>query len=252
MMPKGMYFFRLRRKLLAILTLVIAAILSTVLVFNFYAGRNGHQTSSTSGSVVECNPTEIPEFSGTDFCVLEGDVPGFSGDDFQTISGKHFSELDRLGRCGVAYAKLDRNMMPTDERKSIGSIKPSGWCQEKYEGYVDSKPPYLYNRCHLIAYALCGENSNERNLITGTRYFNVNGMLPFEKQVMEYLDTSDNHVLYRVTPLFNGSELVARGVEMEAYSVEDKGKGICFHVFIYNQQPGITIDYMTGASKIAG
>ena len=151
----------------------------------------------------------------------------------------------------MVYANTNRDMRPTEERGTIGMIKPSGWKQAKYEGYVDSKPPYLFNRCHLIAYALSGENANEQNLITGTRYFNVSSMLSFEEQVMRYLDDNDNHVLYRVTPYFKGSELVARGVEIEAYSVEDNGNGVCFHVFIYNYQPGIEIDYKTGDSQIA-
>ena len=137
---------------------------------------------------------------------------------------------------------LDRSMMPTEARGEIGQIKPSGWQQAKYEGYVDSNPPYLYNRCHLIAYALTGQNANELNLITGTRYFNVTAM--------KYLDNSDNHVLYRVTPYFKGNELVARGVEMEAYSVEDQGTGVCYHVFVYNYQPGIEIDYKNGESRV--
>jgi DNA-entry nuclease len=158
--------------------------------------------------------------------------------------------LDPLGRCGVAYANVSRELMPTEERGEIGNIKPSGWNQEKYEGVVDSVPPYLYNRCHLIAYCLTAENANEKNLITGTRYMNVNGMLPFEEKVAKYLDTYDNHVLYRVTPIFEGNNLVASGVLMEAYSVEDEGKGICFCVYCYNVQPGVKINYKTGESEL--
>ena len=139
--------------------------------------------------------------------------------------------------------------MPTEPRGSIGDVRPTGWVQEKYPGIVDSEPPYLYNRCHLIAYAMTGQNANDRNLITGTRYMNATTMLPYEEQVLRYLDNSDNHVLYRVSPLFKDSELVARGVEIEAYSVEDEGEGICFHVFVYNIQPGIEIDYLTGNSR---
>lgn len=140
-------------------------------------------------------------------------------------------------------------MMPVESRGAIGDIRPSGWVQEKYPGIVDSEPPYLYNRCHLIAYAMTGQNANKLNLITGTRYMNATTMLPYEEQVLQYLDNSENHVLYRVSPLFKDSELVARGVEIEAYSVEDNGNGICFHVFVYNIQPGIEIDYSTGKSK---
>ena len=140
--------------------------------------------------------------------------------------------------------------MPTESRGNISNIKPTGWQQKKYEGIVDSKPPYLYNRCHLIAYCLAAENSNEKNLITGTRYLNVEGMLPFEEEVAKYLDNNDTHVLYRVTPIFKGNNLVASGVLMEAYSVEDKGEGISFCVYCYNVQPGIDIDYKTGESYL--
>jgi DNA-entry nuclease len=201
-----------------------------------------------SYSVVDADPSVIPEYSGEDYIVLNQGNPNFNEWDLENITGEHYSELDSLGRCGSAYALLDRTMMPTEKRGKIGQIKPTGWVQKKYEGIVDSDPPYLYNRCHLIAYALTGQNANERNLITGTRYMNAETMLPWEEKVMRYLDDSPNHVLYRVTPYFQGDELVARGVEMEAYSVEDSGEGLCFHVFVYNVQPGIEIDYLTGES----
>ncbi len=210
---------------------------------------NPQNENAASASIVESEPELIPDYSGQLFIELNGNRPCFTEYDLSNISGENYSELDKLGRCGTAIALLDRTMMPTEERGSIGQIKPSGWVQEKYPGIVDSDPPYLYNRCHLIAYALTGQNANELNLITGTRYFNVEGMLPFEEQVMRYLDYSDDHVLYRVTPYFKDKELLARGVEMEAYSVEDNGSGICFHVFIYNVQPGIVLDYKTGESK---
>lgn len=203
-----------------------------------------------SNSVVDSDPSSIPEYFGEDYIVLNKGIPNFNAWDLENISGEKYSDLDGLGRCGVAYAMLDRSMMPTEERESIGQVKPSGWVQAKYEGIVNSEPPYLYNRCHLIAYALTGQNANEKNLITGTRYMNVTTMLPWEEQVMKYLDDSENHVLYRVTPYFQGEELVARGVELEAYSVEDNGESLCFHVFVYNVQPGIVIDYRTGESSI--
>ena len=203
-----------------------------------------------SRSYVESAPENIPEYSDKDYIVLNDNMPLFTENDLKEIEGEIYSELDELGRCGTAIAMLSQEMMPTEERGSIGQIKPSGWNQAKYEGYVDSDPPYLYNRCHLIAYALTGQNANEKNLITGTRYMNATTMLPFELQVMQYLDNSSNHVLYRVTPYFKGNELVARGVEIEAYSVEDGGEGICFHVFVYNVQPGIEINYMTGKSNV--
>ena len=203
-----------------------------------------------SQSVVESVPDDIPSFSGEDYIILNDGQPMFVKADFENIKGEHYSKLDLLGRCGKATAMLHRSMMPTEERGAIGQIKPSGWKQEKYPGYVESNPPYLYNRCHLIAFALTGQNANDRNLITGTRYMNATTMLPFEMEVMEYLDHSNNHVLYRVTPYFKNNELLARGVEIEAYSVEDNGEGICFHVFIYNHQPGIEINYATGDSWI--
>ncbi len=203
-----------------------------------------------SQSIVESMPEEIPEFAGEDFIILNNNQPSFNEADFENITGEYYSNLDWLGRCGTATAMLHQSMMPTEERGSIGQIKPSGWKQAKYAGYVASKPPYLYNRCHLIAYALTGQNANEKNLITGTRYMNATTMLPFEIQVMEYLENTNNHVLYRVTPYFKDNELLARGVEIEAYSVEDEGEGVCFHVFVYNHQPGIAIDYATGNSWI--
>ena len=158
-----------------------------------------------------------------------------------------YSPLDELGRCGVAQANIGLDLMPTEKRGSIGQVKPSGWQTVKYD-IVDGK--YLYNRCHLIGYQLSGENANRENLITGTRYMNVEGMLPFENMVADYVKETENHVLYRVTPVFEGSELVARGVQIEALSVEDNGDGICFNVFVFNVQPGIVIDYATGDSHL--
>ena len=212
-----------------------------------------HNFSSTdialSQSFVDSDPSTIPDYSGEDYVVLNNNIPNFNESDMVLSPCEEYSDLDSLGRCGTAFAVLARSMMPTEEREGIGQIKPSGWSQNKYEGIVDSTPPYLYNRCHLIAYALSGENANEKNLITGTRYFNATSMLPFEIMVMEYLDNSDNRVLYRVSPYFKDDELLARGVEIEAYSIEDQGEGICFHVFIYNHQPGIYIDYLTGENR---
>ena len=221
-------------------------------------GSNGHYDPAelpqveTDGSLslVCLDADSIPDNNGEDYIILNDGIPCFNEWDIENITGEHYSEQDKLGRCGVAYAMLDRTMMPTGEREDIGYIKPTGWVQNKYEGIVDSQPPYLYNRCHLIAYALTGQNANERNLITGTRYMNATTQLYWEKKVMRYLDDSDGHVLYRVTPYFKGNELLARGVEMEAYSVEDKGKSLCFHVFVYNIQPGIVLDYATGENWV--
>ena len=188
---------------------------------------------------------DIPEYSGDPFVVLNGNWPDFDVEDLTTEPFEYYSELDGLGRCGVAYANVCLEIMPTEPRGEIGQVRPSGWQTVKYD-CVDGK--YLYNRCHLIGYQLAGENANRQNLITGTRYMNVTGMLPFENMVDGYVEETENHVLYRVTPIFEGTELVARGVQMEAFSVEDGGEGICFHVFVYNVQPGITIDYATGDS----
>lgn len=192
----------------------------------------------------------IPEYSGQAYAVINDNKPFFKDADKTTKVFEKYSDLDSKDRCGVAYANICRELMPTEERGEIGSIKPSGWKQAKYEGLVNSSPPYLYNRCHLIAFCLAGENANEKNLITGTRYMNVEGMLPFEEQIVRYLDENDNHVLYRVTPIFEGRNLVASGVLMEAYSVEDDGAGICFCVYCYNVQPGVEINYRTGESKV--
>lgn len=199
----------------------------------------------------EIEAFQIPAYSGQPYAVINGNVPYFTEAEKNTGTMEQYSELDFLGRCGVAYANVSRKTMPTMERGEIGSIKPTGWQQAKYEGIIDSEPPYLYNRCHLIAYCLTGQNDNEQNLITGTRYMNVKGMLPLEQQVARYLDANDHHVLYRVTPIFEGNDLLASGVLMEAYSVEDKGAGISFCVYCYNVQPGIEIDYASGNNRAA-
>ena len=203
-----------------------------------------------SASIVDSAPETIPDYSGDDTIELNDGQPCFTSTDLNSVVGETYSSLDQLGRCGTAIAMLDRTMRPTEERGQIGDVRPTGWVQNKYPGIIKSEPPYLYNRCHLIAYAMTGQNANERNLITGTRYLNATTMLKYEEQILRYLDRSDNHVLYRVSPYFRGSELVARGIELEAYSVEDNGKGICFHVFLYNIQPGIVIDYQTGENWI--
>lgn len=190
----------------------------------------------------------LPAYSGEAYVELNDNVPSFSKKDMTSKAFEKYSELDDLGRCGAAYANVCRETMPTEERGNIGMIKPSGWQTVKYDN-VDGK--YLYNRCHLIGYQLAAENANEKNLITGTRYLNIEGMLPFENLVADYVEETDNHVLYRVTPIFKGDNLLASGVQIEAYSVEDKGKGVSFNVYCYNVQPGITIDYTNGDSKLS-
>ena len=190
----------------------------------------------------------LPAYSGEAYVELNDNVPSFSKNDMTSKAFEKYSELDALDRCGAAYANVCKETMPTEERGNIGMIKPSGWHTVKYDN-VDGK--YLYNRCHLIGYQLTAENANEKNLITGTRYLNIEGMLPFENMIADYIDETDNHVLYRVTPIFKGDNLLASGVQMEAYSVEDKGKGVSFNVYCYNVQPGIEINYSDGTSRLA-
>ena len=191
----------------------------------------------------------IPAFSGQAYVILNNNVPDFTEEDITDKAYEYYSELDALNRCGYTMACIGQELMPTEDRGSIGQVKPSGWQTVKYD-IVDGK--YLYNRCHLIGFQLTGENANERNLITGTRYLNIEGMLPFENMVADYIKETGNHVIYRVTPDFQGDEMVARGVRMEAISVEDNGEGICFHIYVYNNQPGIDINYATGDSGLSG
>ena len=191
---------------------------------------------------------EVPVYSGDPYVVINDNEPSFSSEELESDSFESYGELDDLGRCTIAFANLSKELMPQGERGSIGQVKPSGWQTVRYDS-VDGK--YLYNRCHLIGWQLSGENANERNLITGTRYMNTEGMLPFENMVADYIKETDGHVLYRVTPIFVEDELVARGVQMEAYSIEDAGASICFNVFVYNVQPGIEIDYSDGISRLS-
>ena len=221
----------------------IILLLFTVFSILFTA-CNTLDTTQSSGITMQ----NIPEFSGEPYVVLNNNQPNFQESDFTTTSFETYSELDNLGRCGVAFANVGTDIMPTEERGSISQVKPSGWQSVKYD-IVDGK--YLYNRCHLIGFQLTGDNANAKNLITGTRYLNVTGMLPFENMVADYVKETNNHVLYRVTPIFEGDNLLAKGVTIEAASVEDKGEEILFHVFCYNVQPGIVLDYKTGESKEA-
>lgn len=193
--------------------------------------------------------SNIPAFSGEPYVVINDNIPDFTDTDLTTSSFEKYSSLDTLGRCGVAYACIGTDLMPTEDRGSIGQVQPSGWHTVKYD-CVDGK--YLYNRCHLISYQLTAENANENNLITGTRYLNVEGMLPFENMVADYIKGTGNHVLYRVTPIFEGNNLVASGVQMEAKSVEDNGEGILYNVYCYNSQPGVGINYAAGDSWLDG
>ena len=205
-------------------------------------------TENPKLSQTDFNPSDIPEYSGKPYIAVNDNIPFFNASDLTESSFEKYSAFDNLGRCGVAYACIGKDIMPTEKRGSIGSVKPSGWHTVKYDS-VDGK--YLYNRCHLIGYQLTGENANEKNLITGTRYLNIEGMLPFENMTADYVKETNNHVLYRVTPIFEGDNLLAGGVLMEGYSVEDKGSGICFCIYVYNVQPDIEINYSNGNSKIS-
>lgn len=189
----------------------------------------------------------VPAYSGNAYVALNNNSPYFDVEQLTAVSVEYYSPLDSLERCGMTYACVGQDLMPTEERGSIGMVKPTGWHTVKYD-CVDGG--YLYNRCHLIGYQLSGENANTQNLITGTRYLNIQGMLPFENMIADYVKETDNHVAYRVTPIFNGDNLLADGVLMEGYSIEDDGDGVCFCVFAYNVQPGVTIEYATGESSL--
>lgn len=205
--------------------------------------------NETETEVSPVSLEDIPAYSGQPYVVINRNIPFFTTNELTDQSYEHYADLDGLGRCGTAIASIGCDLMPDEERGSIGSVKPSGWVTVKYD-FVDGK--YLYNRCHLIGYQLTGENANEKNLITGTRYLNIQGMLPFENMVADYVKETGNHVLYRVTPIFRGNDLVASGVLMEAQSVEDGGKDIQFNVYCYNVQPGVVISYADGSSYAEG
>lgn len=217
------------------------------------SASQGQQTESSAPAEITTassfSLSDVPAYSGKAYTSVNGNVPYFTAAELTTTSFETYSDLDSLGRCGVTYACIGKDLMPTEERGSIGMVKPTGWHTVRYDDLVDGK--YLYNRCHLIGYQLTGENANTQNLITGTRYLNIEGMLPFENMVADYIQETNNHVLYRVTPIFEGNNLLANGVLMEGYSVEDKGAGVSYCVFAYNVQPGIEIDYATGESKLA-
>lgn len=207
------------------------------------SGDNEQNGAHSDDIGAEFDFSALPPYSGEPYISVCGGDPDFSEDEITSVSYEYYSELDALGRCGVCIASVGQDIMPTEKRGSIGQVKPTGWHTVKYD-FVDGK--YLYNRCHLIGFQLTGENANKRNLITGTRYLNVEGMLPFENMVADYVKETGNHVMYRVTPIFVGDELLARGVHIEAESVEDGGDGIMFNVFCYNVQPGVVLDYATG------
>ena len=234
-------------KFLYIFSLIIILLFSTTacdsnIVLNDSNSSNNliNDINSSSGNVV----LRASNFSGSPYIAINDNIPYFTDEEkTNTKSFETYSKLDNLGRCGVAFANISKDLMPTEDRESLSSVTPTGWNNKKYD-FVDGG--WLYNRAHIIGFQLAGEQANELNLITGTRYFNVDGMLTFENMVADYIKETNNHVLYRVTPIFEGNNLVCEGVTMEAWSVEDNGEGICFNVFCYNVQDGVTIDYKTG------
>lgn len=230
------------------LTAVIAVILGLIYYFVGPAAGPTQLTDTAASASARQILQQVGSYEGEPYVVLAENVPAFTQADLTEHSYETYAELDALGRCGAAMACVGQDIMPTEERGSISRVKPTGWVQNQYD-FVDGES--LYNRCHLIAHQLTGEDANWMNLITGTRYMNVEGMLPFENIVADYVRETGNHVLYRVTPIFDGDDLVASGVQMEAYSVEDSGAGVCFHVYCYNVQPGVEIDYATGENRLA-
>ena len=242
-----------RNKKLNILEGIFAFFILICISIYGYINQNSNTENSGNNSVnnenIIVDLSIIPEYLGQAYIEINNNIPYFTEEDYTTEPFEEYSKLDSLGRSGIAFANICKEIMPPKdaERGEIGGVKPTGWVQKRYDNLIKDK--YLYNRCHLIGWQLAGENANEKNLITGTRYLNTEGMLTFENQVAQYIDKNENnHVLYRVTPIFEGNNLLASGVEIEAYSVEDKGQGVCFNVYCYNVQPGIAIDYATGES----
>ena len=260
MVRKGIFGACLSRTMSAWRLLLLSVCLAGAVILSgcrqqaSYASNAGETYTSdvaeSTGMTSEDFVLDIPPYSGNPFVLLNANVPMFTEEDFAQINGEtgiFYSETDELGRCGAAWARLGAEMLPEEPRDVIGNLKPTGWHTIKYNDLIADN--YLYNRCHLVGYQLGGANVDLRNLMTGTRYLNVEGMLPFENRVAQYLKHTGNHVLYRVTPIFTGENLLADGVILEAESLEDDGDGICFCVYAYNVQPGIRIDYATGDSE---
>ena len=244
-----------KRKIIIAIVLILLVIAAAILIWQsgildelFAPVLQEEQIPSPEEDSGVITLKNIPDYTGDAYIALYNNEPNFAEDEITSEAYEFFSELDELGRCGMTEACVGQELMPTEDRESISHVKPSGWVNVPYD-FVDGR--YLYNRCHLIGFQLTGENANERNLITGTRYMNVDGMLPFENMVADYVKETNNHVMYRVTPIYDEDDLVAKGVQLEAWSVEDKGEGVCFNVYVYNVQPGVEIDYATGESWLA-
>jgi len=237
---------------LLIIFLCILLIISIYIFINSESSFGSSDTTTTKSETTTrvtseiIDNTSIPDYNGSSYIEVNSNKPMFSDTDYSTTSFEIYSPLDNLGRCGVAYANIGLDLMPTEKRGSISNVKPSGWQSVKFDN-VPGK--YLYNRCHLIGYQLTGENDNEKNLITCTRFMNATTMLYFEDLTADYIKKTSNHVLYRVTPIYNGDDLVAKGVQMEISSLEDKCESLCYNVFVYNVQDGIKIDYKTGLAE---
>ena len=237
----------MKTKIITLVAIIMAALMLFCSCGNKINNVNSEIGNEIKDDAYIATVDDVPEFCGEPYVVIRDNEPDFKDTDMVTQSYEIYSELDFLGRCGVVMACVGTDIMPTEERGSIGQVKPTGWHTVKYDS-VDGK--YLYNRCHLMGYQLTGENANRQNLITGTRYLNVEGMLPFENMIADYVKETQNHVIYRVTPVFDGQNLLSRGVQLEAKSVEDMGEGICFNVYAYNNQPGIKINYSSGESRL--
>lgn len=223
--------------------LFLFIVLINIFIISYY---NNKKTINNDNDNYQ-NIGDIPFYPNNSFITINNNIPNFDLETYTKSAFEYYSNLDNLGRCGTAYANIDKSLMPNDSRESISKIKPTGWHTVKYD-IISGK--YLYNRCHLIGFQLTGENTNEKNLITCTRSMNVDGMLPFENMISDYINETNNHVLYRVTPIYDNNDLLAKGVQMEGYSLEDNGKSIKFNIFVYNIQNGISIDYKTGSSKL--
>ena len=238
------YTIKINNKNLRIILTILLAIITVVAGYLYY--KEISNKNKTTNNIVGLDVNNLPEYYGKPYVVINNNEPNFDKSELVPKSFEKYAELDNLKRCGTADSIIGQDLMPTSKRENISSVKPTGWKSVKYNGIEGGN---LYNRCHLIGFQLAGENANKRNLITGTRYLNTKGMLPFENMVADYVKETNNHVRYRVTPIFVGNELVARGVQIEAMSIEDNGKAIKFNVYCFNVQPNIEINYKTGDSR---
>lgn len=247
-MKRGFVRVRTKKSIIAAVIVAVALVCGGAVVEQYASQPSSKPAADVqaSGSIIVAS--DIPEYEGVPYITINGNLPSFTEEELASDTFEYYGALDKFGRCTQAFALVGEETMPTAKRENISSVRPTGWHTDRYS-FVDGEA--LYNRCHLLGFKLTGENANDRNLITGTRYMNVQGMLPFEDEIANYIYRTGNHVLYRVTPVFEGNDLIAQGVQMEAYSVEDGGKGVCFNVFCYNVQPDVVIDYANGDNHLA-